>query len=53
MVRFWDINTETPKFECKGHKNWVLCVAFSPDGKKLASGGMDSLIFLWNVQDGK
>lgn len=22
-VRFWDINTETPIYECKGHKNWV------------------------------
>ena len=22
-VRLWDMNTETPRFVCKGHKNWV------------------------------
>ena len=38
-VRFWDIETETPKFEGKGvHSNYVLALAWAPDGKKLASG---------------
>jgi WD40 repeat protein len=22
-VRLWDMNTETPRVVCKGHKNWV------------------------------
>ena len=37
-VRFWDIFTETPLHTCEAHKHWILCVAWSPDGKKLASG---------------
>ena len=37
-VRFWDIFTETPLHTCKGHKHWILSIAWSPDGKKLASG---------------
>ena len=37
-VRFWDIFTETPLHTCKAHKHWILCIAWSPDGKKLASG---------------
>ena len=37
-VRFWDINTQTPLHVCKAHKHWVLAIAWSPDGLKLASG---------------
>src|SRR5262245_50389184 len=31
----------------------VLCVAFSPDGKTLASVGRDGTIKLWDVNTGK
>ena len=37
----------------EGHKGWVLFVAFSPDGKILASGGMDNNILLWDPETGK
>jgi WD40 repeat protein len=36
----------------KGHQEAVLSVAFSPDGKQIASGGMDKAIKIWNVADG-
>ncbi|XP_050374524.1 uncharacterized protein LOC126792068 [Argentina anserina] len=32
-VRLWDLNTQTPLYTCSGHKNWVLCIAWSADGK--------------------
>lgn len=31
----------------KGHRDYVFCVAFSPNGKFIASGGDDSTIFIW------
>ena len=37
-MRLWDIFTETPLHTCKAHKHWILCIAWSPDGKRLASG---------------
>jgi WD40 repeat protein len=36
----------------KGHSG-VLALAFSPDGKTLASGGRDDTIKLWDVKTGK
>jgi WD40 repeat protein len=36
----------------KGHRDGVFCVAFSPDGKTIASGSSDRSIKLWNVADG-
>jgi WD40 repeat protein len=36
-----------------GHKGGVLCVTFSPDGERLASGSMDHSIKLWKAGDGQ
>jgi WD40 repeat protein len=36
-----------------GHKDVVISVAFSPDGKYLASGSKDKRVKLWNVESQK
>src|ERR1017187_11039274 len=36
-----------------GHSNYVLCVAFSPDGTTLASGSADHTVKLWNAKTGE
>ena len=36
-----------------GHTHWVLCVAWSPDAKRLASGGADHKVILWNPVEPK
>src|SRR5947207_7501891 len=39
--------------ELRGHTGLVYSVAFSPDGKLLASAGFDNLIKLWDFANGK
>ena len=35
-----------------GHREWVLCVIFSSDGRSLASGSEDTTVKLWDMQTG-
>ncbi|HAA27291.1 MAG TPA: hypothetical protein DCE56_05920, partial [Cyanobacteria bacterium UBA8553] len=34
------------------HGGWVNTVSFSPNGKILASGGSDSIVKLWDAENG-
>jgi WD40 repeat protein/serine/threonine protein kinase len=36
----------------RGHAEWVLIVAFSPDGKKIVSGSWDKTLKLWDASNG-
>ena len=48
-VRIWDTATGEFLGECSGHKQSVWSVAFSPDGKTLATSSEDSTLKFWNV----
>src|SRR5262245_50674879 len=37
----------------EGHTGWIAAVAFSPDGKTLATGSADPAVKLWDLQAGK
>jgi WD40 repeat protein len=37
----------------QGHRNWVLCVAWSPDASMIATGDMNGDIWLWEAASGK
>ena len=39
-------------FKVNGHSDNTWTLAFSPDGKTLATGSKDKIIKLWNVEDG-
>ncbi|MBL8528368.1 MAG: PD40 domain-containing protein, partial [Burkholderiales bacterium] len=51
-ARIWDLNARTSRI-LKGHTDDVEAVAFSPDGKWLATASDDSEVILWDAGNGK
>ena len=47
-VYVWDRQTDELK-ELRGHTSSVWCLDWSPDGTRLASGGIDGTIRIWDV----
>lgn len=50
MVRLWDLATMNEQAVLKGHRGAVYGMAFSSDGRILASGSGDETVKLWNVE---
>ncbi|XQQ07276.1 MAG: NB-ARC domain-containing protein [Leptolyngbya sp. IPPAS B-1204] len=50
-VRIWQVVEGKPLLSCRIHEGWIWSVAFSPDGKWLASSA-NRAVHLWDVQTG-
>lgn len=52
-ARLWDAKTGKALRTLSGAKQALYAVAFSPDGKLVAAGGLEGKIYVWNTADGK
>jgi serine/threonine protein kinase/WD40 repeat protein len=52
-ITIWDWKHKRLLREIEAHSNWVVALAFSPDGKLLLSGGGDSTARVWDTSTGK
>jgi WD40 repeat protein len=52
-VRLWDAKSGQIQAVLRGHQNGVLALAFSPDGRTLATGSWDHTARLWDAITGQ
>jgi WD40 repeat protein len=53
VVKLWDVSKGELLFTLQGHETFIARVAFSPDGARLASAGLDTAVKVWDLSTGK
>jgi WD40 repeat protein len=52
LLRVWDAESGALLATLEGHQGRVTSVAWSPDGRRLLSGGDDGSLRVWDAESG-
>ncbi len=50
---YWQRQTHRALLTLRGHRGWISSVAFSPDGRRIATGSYDETAKVWDAASGK
>ncbi|MGV1098658.1 eIF2A-related protein [Thiovibrio sp. JS02] len=53
IIEMWDAVNVRLANSFKGHADWALCVAYSPDGTQFVTGSRDGSVHVWDAETGK
>jgi WD40 repeat protein len=53
IITLWETLSGIVLGRLRGHEGSIVCLAFTADGKVLASGGWDGTVRLWEIASGK
>lgn len=48
-VGLWDVDTGLGQASLRGHEYGVWCLAYSPDGRAMLTGGLQGEVILWDL----
>jgi WD40 repeat protein len=51
-LQLWDLDTQQVVFRTQAHASEVSALAWSPDGTRLYSAGLDSIVRVWGIVTG-
>jgi hypothetical protein len=49
LIDLWDVRTGQRVATFNGHRAPITALAFAPDGRRLISGGKDTIAYVWNI----
>ncbi len=52
-AKLWDCETGRCLHTLGKHSEAVYAVAFSPNGRYVATGGFDAMVYVWDVDNGQ
>lgn len=53
VVRQFDSKSQKEVRQFKGHSDWAISVDSHGGAKRVAAGGFDGKVIVWNIEDGK